>query len=89
MTDDPDDYAEQWADLTEKELLVGILTELQAIRVALADDPTPDDAEPRYRCQYCDDVVTADDRERHARESHKAPRAIALSEMFDPLEGQH
>mgnify|MGYP000235144372 CR=1 FL=1 len=71
---DADDYADEWDDLTEKELLVGVLTELQQIRLLLSDADRERDADPdQYECTECRTTVPADKRERHVREQHKAP----------------
>lgn len=80
-----DDYADDWDDLTEKEILIGILTELQQIRLLLSQDTqgASDDADDTdaYRCQKCSETVPADARERHAMQQHKAP-ADMVGEMF-------
>jgi hypothetical protein len=84
-----DDYADDWQDLTEKELLVGILTELQQLRLILsqADSGASDDGdgEDAYRCQRCGESVPADARGRHARESHRAPPGM-VEGMFEVVE---
>ena len=44
MTNETDDFEDEWADLDEKVILVQILTELQQIRMTLTDatDDNPD-----------------------------------------------
>ena len=84
-----DDYTDDWNDLTEKEILIGILTELQQIRLLLseADTGASDDADETdtYRCQRCNETVPADARERHARKTHKAPPDMA-ERLFEPAD---
>jgi len=86
---DTDDYADEWDDLTEKDILVGILTELQQIRLLLSEadsDALSDSDEPTtYSCQRCPATVPADERERHARKQHKAPGDM-IEEMFEVAE---
>ncbi|UBF23335.1 hypothetical protein M1M40_gp57 [Halorubrum tailed virus 29] len=81
-----DDYSEQYDDLEEKDILLGILTELQQIRVMLqARDTSDDDAPPTFACDRCDAEVPKDKRETHARDAHKAPPSMA-TEIFTRVE---
>ena len=89
MTNDTEDFEDQWQDLDEKVILVQILTELQQIRMTLTDDT--DDAqrdkntEPTYRCRKCQATVEPSDRERHAMNAHKCP-ADMVAGMFVEVE---
>jgi len=77
-----DDYSEQYDDLEEKDILIGILTELQQIRVMLQTrDTGDDDTPPTYACDRCDAEVPEDKRAAHARDAHKAPPGMA-TEIF-------
>ena len=85
----PDDYAAEYDDLEEKDILIGILTELQQIRVMLqardaGDDD--DDTPPTYACDRCDAEVPKDKRAQHARDAHKAPPSMA-TEIFTEVDG--
>jgi len=83
---DPDDYAAEYDDIPEKDILIGILTELQQIRVMLqARDTGDDDTPPVYACDRCGAEVPKDKRETHARDAHKAPPSMA-TEIFTPVE---
>jgi len=55
----------------EKELLVGILTELQQIRLTLQDTQTPEPVD-EYICKRCGKTVAESDRKKHA-ETHNYP----------------
>lgn len=92
MTDDRDEqgYEQQWDDLSEKVILAQILTELQQIRLLLADADSAaqsdsDDA-ATYRCTECQTTVPADERESHARETHKAPPGMEDT-LFEEVDG--
>ena len=81
-----DDYSEQYDDLDDKDILIGILTELQQIRVMLqARETDTDDTPPTYACDRCDAEVPKDKRATHARDAHKAPPSMA-TEIFTPVE---
>jgi len=92
MTNDQDDYAEEWQDLDAKVILAQILTELQQIRMTLqnaeTDAQSDSDADTMYRCTKCPDgtQVPKSDRERHARSEHNAPPGMAES-LFTEVEG--
>jgi len=87
------EYAAQFEELPEKVILVEMLAELKAIRVALTQDgreaqePGADDAPTAYVCQRCvgETTVAADKRERHARSEHNAPPGEELS-LFEVKE---
>jgi len=87
------EYAAQFEDLPEKVILVEMLAEVKAIRVALTQDrqerqePGADDAPTAYVCQRCpgDRTVAADKRERHARSEHNCPPGEELT-LFEPVE---
>jgi len=76
------DYTDDWDDLTEKEILVGILTELQHIRMAVTDASDDAEGERGYRCRRCNETVPAGAREQHARSTHKAPPDM-IDAMFE------
>jgi len=81
-----DDYSEQYEDLEEKDILIGILTELQQIRVMLQTrDTGDDDTPPTYACDRCGAEVPEDKRAAHARDAHKAPADMA-DKMFTAVE---
>lgn len=86
MPDSPDPEAE-WEAVDDKLILVQILTELQQIRMALTalndgDDDT--DTDEMYRCEKCEAVVRADERERHGIQAHNAPPDM-IAVMYSPL----
>jgi len=92
MTNEQDDYADEWEQLDEKVILAQILTELQQIRLALTDAETgasrdSDDAPTEYTCTKCpgDTRVPAGERQRHAREQHKATEDM-VDGMFEGVE---
>jgi len=75
---DPDDYADEWDDLDDKTLLASILAEQQRTNQLLAelagDGDTPtQEADPVYRCDYCDAEVPEGKRQRHAEGQHNTP----------------
>jgi len=80
-----DDYAAEYDDIPDKDILIGILTELQQIRVMLQARETRDDTPPTYACDRCDAEVPKDKRAQHARDAHKAPPSMA-TEIFTPVE---
>jgi len=84
---DPNDYAAEYDELDDKDILIGILTELQQIRVMLqARDTGDDDTPPTYACDRCDATVPKDKRAAHARDAHKAPPSMA-TEIFTEVDG--
>ena len=89
MSNEQNDYADEWNDLDEKVILAQILTELQQIRLLLSDAEqgaqSDGDEQDAYRCRQCDATVPAGDRERHARSQHKAP-ADMVAGMFVEVE---
>jgi len=84
-----DDYADDWQDLTEKEILIGILTECQQIRMAVtqADSTASDDSDTAdtYECTHCGATVTAAERKQHAYSKHNAPPEM-VGGMFEVVE---
>ena len=81
-----DDFEGEWEDLTEKEILIGVLTELQQIRLLLqGQNGSQTDTEPVYECVKCGAEVPKQDREQHARGQHKAPGSMAL-ELFEKVD---
>jgi hypothetical protein len=92
MTNDTDDFEQEWQDLDAKVILAQILAELQQIRMLLSDpdsSATSDsDGETMYRCTKCpgDTQVSKSDRERHARSEHNAPPGMVES-LFTEVEG--
>jgi hypothetical protein len=86
MTNDPNDYAAEYDALDDKDILIGILTELQQIRVMLQTrDTGDDDTPPTYACDRCGAEVPKDKRAAHARDAHKAPPSMA-TEIFTPVD---
>lgn len=78
-----EEYEQQLAELSEKDLLIHQLVELQRIRytlemLAVGGQPTPlespetDDGggNPVYECVRCGDVVPESDRAEHAKAEH-------------------
>jgi len=82
MSDNTNDYTDEWDELSEKEILIGILTELQQIRMAVTDASDDAEGERGYRCRRCNETVPADAREQHARSTHKAPPGM-VDGMFE------
>jgi len=72
-------HEKEWEDLTEKEILIGILTELQQIRLTL-QDAEPQESITRYSCQKCGWEGSKEDRRNHL-DKHNAPQAM-LDELF-------
>jgi len=74
--EDLTEYEEQLAQLSEKDLLIYQLVELQRIRYTMelmASDEfdTPDETETEmYVCQRCGETVAKENREDHARDMH-------------------
>jgi len=94
LTDEQiEQYAAQFKQLPEKVILVEMLAELKAIRVALTQDGREtqeagaEESATQYVCQRCvgETIVAADKRERHARSEHAAPPGEELS-LFGPVE---
>jgi len=74
------DYSEQWDDLEEKDILIGILTELQQIRLTLQGaENEQEEPQQVFECDKCGTTVPKDERERHAIESHNAPKGMVDS----------
>ena len=72
-TDRREEFEQQWADLTEKEILMGVLHELQQIRLLLqAADDEPTEATQMYECEWCGQHIREDKRQAHAKQ-HGAP----------------
>lgn len=83
---DPDDYEAEWEELDPKVIQVQILMELQAIRRALTDGQSDAQSDSTmYECKRCGANVEADERARHAQQSHKAP-ADMVDGMFEVVE---
>jgi hypothetical protein len=90
IPDDAEAVADEtFQDIPEKVILAQILTELQQIRLLLqtADSGAQSDADDAatYRCRECQTTLPADQRERHAREQHKAPPGLA-EQFFERVE---
>lgn len=73
--------------IDEKVILAQILTELQQIRLLLADQNTQgeDEDESRFECKKCGTVVPGGERERHASGEHRSPPG-SHDELFQPVE---
>lgn len=77
------EYEEQLDQLTEKELLLQVVVELQTIRYHL----TPEQETPtQYRCNQCNDIVAKEDRSKHLQEQHGAPKQMPVGEEFQPVQ---
>jgi hypothetical protein len=89
MTDQQEDYADEWDDVPEKVILAQIMTELQQIRLLLSEGDTRasdgGESEDAYVCLACDATVPAADREQHAQKQHKAPPDRA-HRLFEPAD---
>lgn len=87
MTDaDTPDCEAEWQDLTEKEILLGILTELQQIRLLLqGTEPAQDDAQEVFECAKCGKQVSEEDRQQHAQSAHNAPVSM-VDGLFERVE---
>jgi len=91
------EYAAQFEDLPEKVILVEMLAELKALRVAVTAavedaDGGADAPQENYVCQRCpapepgtETIVAAEKRVAHARSEHNTPPGEALS-IFEPAE---
>jgi len=85
MTDSTiaDKYADEMDDLTEKEILLGILGELGHIRMLLQGEREPsEDSSTEWECARCGKVVDHDQRASHASGSHNATMEM-VSGMFE------
>jgi len=75
--DKHDEYADEWEDLTERELLQGIFIELTQIRALLSDADTgasrQSEESEEYECVKCGTVMPRGDCARHAESEHRAP----------------
>jgi hypothetical protein len=84
--DDIEQYEQELADLSEKDLLVHILVELQGIRYYLqtqAQEPQEENERPeQYECKLCGAVVPEDERGEHSRGRHGAPPGISVEGEF-------
>jgi len=81
--EDPRQYEQQWDELSQKELLMGIFAELQQIRVSL-QQPETDESEPMYQCEQCGETVPQSDLEAHAKRHNAHPELIA--DLFRRIE---
>jgi hypothetical protein len=76
------DYSDQYDDLEEKDILIGILTELQQMRMMMqAQQTAGSDDTATYSCDRCNATVPEDKRVAHARDAHKTPPGMA-DEIF-------
>lgn len=82
---DRPDYADapDYADLSETDVLLYILAELQAIRYALTPPETHETA--AYRCRTCNATVPPDERQTHLTEQHNAFDGIDVTEEFEQV----
>jgi len=79
------DYEEEWQDLSEKEIMIGVLTELQQIRLLLQETETDRDAsEQMFECKRCGEHVTSADKHTHATNGHNAHSGM-VDQMFSPV----
>jgi len=58
-------------NLSERELLIEVNRQLADIRHLLRDAES--EREAQYECETCGEVVGESDKEKHLRDSHKAP----------------
>jgi len=74
-TPENDPREQEWQELDDKEILMGVLTELQQIRLLLqgAENGHEGTSESVYECTKCGTQVKKDERRDHAISSHKAP----------------
>ena len=90
LTDDElEAYENQLDALTEKDLLIHQLVELQRIRYTLelmagpTEPQNETESEAMYECNQCGDIVPKDDRESHASIKHNwMPAVSAISDEF-------
>jgi len=81
--------SDEWSDLTEKEILIGVLTELQQIRMTLQSAQTDTEANTEVlSCQRCEWQGPKEKATAHARDVHKAPPSIADSIFTKPWASQ-
>jgi len=72
-------------DLTEKEILIGVLTELQQIRLTLQSTQAATETQTAVlSCQRCEWEGPREKATAHAREGHKAPPSLADSLFTEP-----
>ena len=82
---DMQEYEEQLAELSEKELLLEILVELKSIRHGLQTGQFEGTEEPEfYQCELCGQEVQEDDLENHA-EKHGLPANLNPKTEFSEL----
>jgi hypothetical protein len=83
---------EELEDISEKDIMLEIMTELKSIRYGLqtGDFGTldKDDAEDEanyYQCNQCRTEVKEDNRQEHLVSQHNAPAMISVEEEFTKL----
>ncbi len=77
--------SDEWDELTEKEILIGVLTELQQIRMELQSAQTDTERDTAVlSCQRCEWQGSKEKATAHARDVHKAPPSIADSIFTKP-----
>jgi len=76
-----EDYEQEWDNLDEKEILMGILTELQQIRLLLQAEnlDQEDSSKQLFECTKCGKTYSKDERREHAMSTHKAPEDMVDS----------
>jgi hypothetical protein len=89
--DDIEQYEQELADLSEKDLLVHILVELQAQRHDLAQlaegqDRSESEDDKLFKCNLCGDLFAGQDRERHLVKQHEAPPGISVEGEFERVD---
>ena len=89
---DREEYEQQLDDLTEKEILLEIMTELKTIRwqnqqaLGMGGENlySADQEEPvSYECLRCGKQIQEDNLEDHAASEHGWTEAIGLNAVFD------
>lgn len=88
---DIEQFEAQLDDLTEKDLLIHILVELQAQRHYLAQlaegaDRSENERPELWECNMCGATVPDDRREDHARAEHGAPPGMDVGGEFERVE---
>jgi len=78
--DERQEYEEQLDQLTEKDLLLQILVELQTIRYYM--QPQQEESS-NYRCKQCNEIVPEDGRSKHLQDSHGAPAELPVESEFE------
>lgn len=87
-SDTQDKMREELADVSEKDLLLEIMTELKTIRFGLQTgefgEIEHEQSEPdQYTCSLCGATVTAEERNTHAQNKHGYPEMLDATDEFE------